>query len=93
MAVTIWYISKYFEPRSERSPGGRGQLLLEELVRRGFKVVVIASDSNTLVDTVKIPEAEKIKIITNFGLTYVWLKTIKYHVAKSFRRVVSWFHF
>ncbi|MDR9498533.1 MAG: glycosyltransferase family 4 protein [Hydrogenovibrio sp.] len=91
MAKTIWYISKYFAPPSASSPGSRGWLLMKEFAAKGNHPVVITSDSNNLVD---LPSFEsKVKSYRQEGVELVWLKTMKYSVAKSSRRILSWFHF
>ncbi|WP_417656298.1 glycosyltransferase family 4 protein [Pseudidiomarina aestuarii] len=91
MAKTIWYISKYFAPSTINSDGGRGWLLMKEFASNGYRPVVITSDSNNLID---LPEFEK-KVTTYMqsGVELVWLKTLKYSVAKSLKRILSWFHF
>jgi len=91
MKKTIWYVSKYFSPKTENSPGGRGWFLVEEMNRAGYTVVVITSDSNNLVD---LPSLQRRVTLQNTaGVKIVWLKTLKYTVAKSLRRIMSWFHF
>ena len=91
MKQVVWYISKYFAPKTKSSVGGRGWFLLSELAKNGDECVVITSDSNNLIETpdlkskVVIEEVDKVKL--------VWLKTIHYKVAKSLKRVLSWFHF
>lgn len=91
MKKTIWYVSKYFSPKTENSPGGRGWFLVEEMNRAGYTMVVITSDSNNLVD---LPSLQRRVTLKNTaGVKIVWLKTLKYTVAKSLRRIMSWFHF
>ena len=46
----IWYVSKYVNPPSKGSAGGRGYLLMREIAKQGFQCVIIASDSNMLGD-------------------------------------------
>jgi glycosyltransferase involved in cell wall biosynthesis len=59
--------------------------------RAGNQVVVISSDSNNLVD---LPSLQKRVTQQNIGeVKLVWLKTMKYLVAKSPRRILSWLHF
>ncbi|MFD1678902.1 glycosyltransferase family 4 protein [Pseudomonas rhodesiae] len=91
MNKTFWYITKYFSPKTASSPGGRGWFLVEEMQKAGCEAVVITSDSNNLVD---VPELSR-RVTTQevSGVKIVWLKTLKYSVAKSSRRILSWLHF
>lgn len=91
MNKTIWYVTKYFSPRTESSPGGRGWFLVEEMQRAGYQVIVISSDSNNLVDLPVLNE--RVTLQDTDGVKIIWLKTMKYSVAKSLRRIISWFHF
>lgn len=91
MKKTIWYITKYFSPKTTTSPGGRGWFLVEEMNKSGCETVVITSDSNNLVD---VPElSRRVTEQTVSGVKIIWLKTLKYSVAKSVTRILSWFHF
>ncbi|WP_052229533.1 glycosyltransferase family 4 protein [Pseudomonas rhodesiae] len=91
MKKTIWYITKYFSPKTANSPGGRGWFLVEEMKKSGCETVVITSDSNNLVD---VPElSRRVTEQTVSGVRIIWLRTLKYSVAKSVIRVLSWFHF
>ena len=91
MNKTIWYVTKYFSPKTSTSPGGRGWFLMDEMQRAGNHVVVVSSDSNNLVD---IPVLRgKVTVLESNGVKIVWLRTMKYSVAKSLRRILSWFHF
>lgn len=91
MSKTIWYVTKYFSPKTATSPGGRGWFLMEEMARAGYQIVVISSDSNNLVDLPVLQDKVTVQVLD--GVKIVWLKTLKYTVAKSFRRILSWFHF
>lgn len=91
MKKTVWYISKYFAPKTETAPGGRGWFLMKGLVDLGFNPIVITSDSNALIDPVYLES--KVKQDEIEGVRLVWLKTIKYKIAKSPQRILSWFHF
>ncbi len=91
MDKTIWYVTKYFSPKTSTSPGGRGWFLVEEMQRSGSQVIVISSDSNNLIDLPVLHDSVTIQDVT--GVRIVWLKTMKYTVAKSLRRIISWFHF
>lgn len=64
---------------------------MDEMQRAGNHVVVVSSDSNNLVD---IPVLRgKVTVLESNGVKIVWLRTMKYSVAKSLRRILSWFHF
>ncbi len=91
MSKTIWYVTKYFSPKTSTSPGGRGWFLVDEMSRAGHQVVVISSDSNNLVDLPVL--RERVTVLDEDRVKIVWLKTMKYSVAKSLRRILSWFHF
>lgn len=92
MASTIWYITKYFSPKTENSLGGRDWFLVNEMAKKGHNVTVITSDSNIFSD-ILYKLKERLKIDTYDQLSIYWLKTIKYKVPKSFLRIISWFHF
>lgn len=91
MNKTIWYVTKYFSPKTATSPGGRGWFLMDEMSRAGCKVVVVSSDSNNLVDLPVLQD--RVMVQDTSGVRIVWLKTMKYSTAKSLRRILSWFHF
>lgn len=88
---TIWYITKYFSPSTKNSPGGRAWFLMKELATSGYNSVVITSDSNNLVDVPALEQSVTYEEVE--GVQIVWLKTLKYGVAKSITRILSWFHF
>lgn len=88
---TVWYISKYFAPSTPVTPGGRGWFLMEELAKKGYVPVVITSDSNNLIEAPEL--IQSVTLVEQRGVNLVWLKTLKYGVAKSFYRILSWFHF
>ncbi len=91
MSQTVWYISKYFAPPTENSPGGRGFLLLNEMAVQGANVTAIISDSNNLIDAPALKASVVRERVDNVDI--VWLKTMRYSVAKSLRRILSWLHF
>lgn len=64
---------------------------MDEMRRAGCKVVVVSSDSNNLVDLPVLQD--RVTVQDTGGVRIVWLKTMKYSVAKSLRRILSWFHF
>lgn len=91
MSKTVWYISKYFAQKTQSAPGGRGWFLLKGLADLGFQSVAICSDSNVLIEPISIHGSSKIEELE--GVKICWLKTSKYKVAKSIKRIISWFHF
>lgn len=91
MNKNIWYISKYFAPATSTSLGGRGWLLVKGLTELGINPTVITSNSNNLIDPVEISGGKKVEEVD--GVKLVWLNTYKYSVAKSLKRILSWFHF
>lgn len=64
---------------------------MDEMSSAGCKVVVVSSDSNNLVDLPVLQD--RVMVQDTGGGRIVWLKTMKYSVAKSLRRILSWFHF
>lgn len=91
MSKTLWYISKYFAPQTAHSAGGRGWFLMDELSKAGYRPVVITSDSNNLID---VPDLlSPVTVEQHSDVTIVWLKTLRYEVAKSISRIFSWLHF
>jgi glycosyltransferase involved in cell wall biosynthesis len=64
---------------------------MNELAKKGHDVVIITSDSNQLTTPPQLKagyllqEMDEIKIL--------WVRTLKYRVAKSSRRILSWLHF
>ncbi|MDA9003865.1 glycosyltransferase family 4 protein [bacterium] len=64
---------------------------MEEMSKLGCNCTIISSDSNQLASTPKLTANYQIEKMSN--LTFVWLKTYKYVVAKSVKRILSWFHF
>ncbi len=91
MDTCIWYVSKYVAPPGSGTAGGRGYLLMKELVRMGHKVVIITSDSNQLAAPPQLEGAYLLQDVD--GIQLWWVRTMKYTVAKSVRRILSWLHF
>ena len=91
MSSCIWYMSKYVTPPGKGSAGGRGYLLMKELARRGDRVVVITSDSNQLAQVPALDRPYLHQVID--GMDLWWVRTLKYQVAKSARRILSWLDF
>jgi len=91
MAKCIWYVSKYVAPPGKGSAGGRGYLLMKEFARLGYRSVIITSDSNQLA---QVPTLDGPYLLQNAnGIELWWVRTLKYQVAKSTRRMLSWLHF
>jgi len=91
MSSSIWYVSKYVAPPGSGTAGGRGYLLMKELAAMGHRVAIITSDSNQLVDPPHFDGGYLIQDVD--GMQLCWVRTMKYSVAKSARRILSWLHF
>lgn len=91
MSASIWYVSKYVAPPGSGTAGGRGYLLMKELAHMGHKVVVITSDSNQLAAPPQLDADYLLEEVD--GIQLWWVRTLKYTVAKSIRRILSWLHF
>ena len=91
MSASIWYVSKYVAAPGSGTAGGRGYLLMKELAQMGHGVTIITSDSNQLAAP---PRLEAYYLFQQVdGMQLCWVRTKKYSVAKSARRVLSWLHF
>jgi glycosyltransferase involved in cell wall biosynthesis len=91
MALCIWYASKYAAPRGSSTAGGRGYLLMKELAKMGHELVIITSDSNQLASVPELLSDYQFERVDGIQLCLV--RTMKYRVAKSIRRILSWLHF
>lgn len=91
MSHCVWYISKYVAPPAGSSAGGRGYVLMRELAKLGCECVIITSDSNQLTPVPMLDQATLLQRVD--GLSILWLRTLKYRTAKSFRRILSWVDF
>jgi len=87
----IWYVSKYVAPPGKGSAGGRGYLIMKELARMGCRSVVITSDSNHLAEPPVLRQPYMHQLSDRMDLW--WVRTLKYNVAKSSWRILSWLHF
>lgn len=91
MKKCIWYISKYVAPPGKGSAGARGYFLMKEFARLGHRAVIITSDSNQLA---QVPMLDQPYLRQESdGIDLWWVRTLKYQVAKSFRRILSWLDF
>ncbi len=64
---------------------------MREMARMGYTSVIITSDSNKLAD---VPDLKRPMWTQEVeGMTIYWIKTMKYSVAKSLRRILSWLDF
>lgn len=87
----VWYISKYAAPPGPGAAGTRGFMLMKELARLGHRSVIVGSDSNNLG---QIPVPESHYEHRSIDGVDVWVvRTMRYGVAKSARRILSWLHF
>lgn len=91
MSVNIWYVSKYGAPPGSGASGGRGYLLMKELAKMGHNVLIITSDSNLLAMPPRLEAHYLFQEVD--GMQLCWVRTMKYVVAKSVRRILSWLHF
>ena len=66
-------------------------MILREFARRGEEVVLITSDSNQLSPVPKLDSHSLLQQVD--GMQVLWLRTFKYAVAKSWRRMWSWVDF
>jgi glycosyltransferase involved in cell wall biosynthesis len=91
MSTSIWYVSKYVAPPGSGTAGGRGYLMMKELAQMGHRVTIITSDSNQLAEPPHLDADYLFQDVEAMQLC--WVRTMKYSVAKSLRRILSWLHF
>lgn len=91
MSSCIWYVSKYVALPAKGSAGSRGFMLMREFVKAGHQSVIITSDSNQLAEVPELKEAYQRQTLD--GVEIHWVRTLKYKVAKSAQRILSWLHF
>lgn len=91
MKPCIWYVSKYVAPPAKASAGGRGYLIMREFARMGYRSVIITSDSNQLAEVPVLTSPYLFQEVD--GIQLCWVRTMKYTVAKSLRRILSWLDF
>lgn len=91
MSACIWYVSKYVALPAKGSAGSRGFMLMREFVRAGYESVIITSDSNQLAEVPELDSPYETQILD--GVKIYWVRTLKYEIAKSVSRILSWLHF
>ena len=91
MKPCIWNVSKYVAPPAKVSAGGRGYLIMREFARMGYGCVIITSDSNQLAEVPRLDQPFLHQEVD--GIQLYWVRTMKYVVAKSLRRILSWLDF
>jgi glycosyltransferase involved in cell wall biosynthesis len=64
---------------------------MKEFARLGFASVIITSDSNQLAQVPNLGESYLRQDVD--GIELWWVRTLKYQVAKSVRRILSWISF
>ena len=84
-------MSKYVAPPAKASAGGRGYLIMREMARMGHECVIITSNSNQLAEVPNMDEPYRLQRVD--GLQLWWVNTLKYQVANSLRRILSWLDF
>lgn len=66
-------------------------MIMRELSKLGHQCLIITSDSNQLAEIPELHSSYEIQHID--GLQICWIRTLKYSVAKSLRRILSWLDF
>lgn len=91
MPQNLWYITKYFVPEEGASSGSRGWYLVNGLNTEKYRTTVFTSDANMFLKSEVRDDdfSEEVKD----GLRIVFLNTLKYTTARSFRRILGWLHF
>ena len=91
MPRQLWYITKYFVPEDENSAGSRGWQLVKHLDQTRYQTIVFTSDANMFL--YREPSQDAKSEETKNGIQLVFLRTLKYQSARSFRRILGWLHF
>lgn len=66
-------------------------MIMRELAKMGHRCLIITSDSNQLAE---VPTLESSYVVQKVeGMQLCWVRTMKYQVAKSLRRILSWLDF
>lgn len=88
--MKIWYISKYARP-NKFGMATRHFSLSKEFVRNNHETVVITSDSQPKGN---FPKFKHVYNKLNFNeVKTIFIRTIKFNSANSFRRIISWIDF
>lgn len=66
-------------------------MIMRELSAMGYRCVIITSDSNQLAEVPKVEAPFLVQDVE--GITLCWVRTSKYQIAKSMRRILSWIDF
>jgi glycosyltransferase involved in cell wall biosynthesis len=66
-------------------------MIMRELARMGHECVIVTSDSNALAQVPELKNAYETQEVD--GIRIRWVRTLRYSVAKSARRILSWLHF
>ncbi len=64
---------------------------MREFARMGYQSVIVTSDSNQLTEVPVLEEPYLFQAVD--GMQLFWVRTMKYTVAKSLRRILSWLDF
>lgn len=91
MPRQLWYITKYFVPDDEVSAGTRGWQLLKKLDGKKYRTTVFTSNANMFLHRELVTGASHEEV--KDGVRIVFLRTLKYQTARSFRRILGWLHF
>jgi len=86
----IWFISKYASPL-KYGFASRHFYLSKVFSALGYRTIIISSDSNHLVEIPRRDRTYYHEVID--GIDTWWIRTVKYHGVKSFRRILSWIDF
>ncbi|MDG2495600.1 MAG: glycosyltransferase family 4 protein [Alphaproteobacteria bacterium] len=91
MPHQLWYITKYFVPDDEVSAGTRGWQLVKELDKKKYQTTVFTSNANMFLHR-ELGDGASHEEVKD-GVRIVFLRTLKYQTARSFRRILGWLHF
>ncbi len=91
MSKVVWIINQYASTPAT-GMGGRHFYLAKELVKKGYKVYIIASSSHHLLRNKPVfNQAFQLEVID--GINFVWVKLPSYAESRSKQRVINWFLF
>lgn len=89
--LNILYISKYCSVENYETRYPRTFQLLKGFQKKGHNVTLTTSDSNHLVKGPTLTTSVYHENVV--GVDVYWLKTYKYTLAKSLKRILSWLDF